>query len=271
MSGGFIDSATSAPYRNELSQPPDTPQIIARLTPKQEAKLRTHLDDRLASLERDERTFNLKSIPSLLSRLAPLLQLILQIPPYQPFSHIRTSYLLTLTAVIPSYIAALPLHQNGIGQREEGIATRKVLQDVLQFLGEVDRGWMAVLNRMGWTPPPSIISATKKAYEEGQVLVGGRAIRVEYGGQVDLTERIRLRSILVSGRSKIEAWARSYGSFPGSSFPASVPTAVPQGSMMDRTTGDADLGDSWETEILNIWNQTLEELAEGIDGCKQDV
>lgn len=49
------------------------------------------------------------SLPQLIGRICPLLQLILQIPAPEPFGSLRISYLLTLTGAIPSYITSQPL------------------------------------------------------------------------------------------------------------------------------------------------------------------
>lgn len=46
------------------------------------------------------------SLPQLIGRIYPLLQLILQIPALDPFGALRISYFLTLTGAIPSYIAS---------------------------------------------------------------------------------------------------------------------------------------------------------------------
>ncbi|ODO09391.1 hypothetical protein I350_02991 [Cryptococcus amylolentus CBS 6273] len=282
MSGGFVTRSGSLEQvkrdRDSATESGGV-QILTRLTPKQEARLRTHLDDRLASLERDERTFKLKSLPSLLSRLSPLLQLILQIPPFHPFDHLRTSYLLTLTAVIPSYISALPLiggsdilsddkdgeeAQEGDQEELEQKHAGRVLRAVLAFLKEVDKGWLAVLNGEAWSPPPSAFARSDEADSgeqdwEKNVLLGGTPVKVSYAGQVDQTERTRLRSIILTGRSKMLAWARGYGSFPGSSLPGSAATPI---SLGGSGAGEKE-DEEWETDILNMWNGTLEAVAQG--------
>ncbi|ODO06200.1 hypothetical protein L198_01432 [Cryptococcus wingfieldii CBS 7118] len=282
MSGGFVapsGSLDQAKRDGDSATESGGVQILTRLTPKQEARLRTHLDDRLASLERDERTFKLKSLPSLLSRLSPLLQLILQIPPFHPFDHLRTSYLLTLTAVIPSYISALPLiggsdilsdhkgdeeTQEGEQEELEQMQAGRVLRAVLAFLKEVDRGWLAVLNGEAWSPPPSAFARLDEADSgeqdwEKNVLLGGTPVKVSYAGQVDQTERTRLRSIILTGRSKMLAWARGYGSFPGSSLPGSAATP---NSLKGSDAGEEE-DEEWEADILNMWNGTLEAVAQG--------
>ncbi|WVQ73728.1 hypothetical protein IAR50_003308 [Cryptococcus sp. DSM 104548] len=282
MSGGFITPSVTS---DDIAKDADNPQgsgeqqVLTRLTPKQEARLRTHLDDRLASLERDERTFKLKSIPSLLGRLSPLLQLILQIPPFYPFDHLRTSYLLTLTAVIPTYISALPLIGGSdilrgdddeddavVGEQDEQELEQKqagrVLRAVLAFLKEVDRGWLAVLDGQAWSPPPSAHTrsdgtSTGAKDWEATVFLGGTPVKVSYAGQVDQTERTRLRSIILTGRSKMLAWARGYGSFPGSSLPGSAATPI---SLEGSDADDED--EEWEMDILNMWNGTLEAVSQ---------
>jgi len=64
--------------------------------------------------------------------------------------------------------------------------------------------------------------------------------------------RIRLRSIVMTGRAKILAWARTYGSFPGAAL-GSNGTQTP-------TRTSIQAGD-WETEIMGMWNRILDSLS----------
>lgn len=64
--------------------------------------------------------------------------------------------------------------------------------------------------------------------------------------------RIRLRSIIISSRAKLLAWARSYGSFPGSIFTANGVTTSPR---------DTSSADQWETEVMGMWNGILDVLS----------
>lgn len=64
--------------------------------------------------------------------------------------------------------------------------------------------------------------------------------------------RIRLRSIVMTGRAKILAWARSYGSFPGA--------ALGSNGAQTPTRAVSVAGD-WETEIMGMWNGILDSLS----------
>ena len=72
-----------------------------------------------------------------------------------------------------------------------------------------------------------------------------------------MIRRIRLKSIILVGREKLLAWARSYGSFRGSRFPDT-------GGPADEESDDQDDGEGreWEDKILGMWNRTLEMLAD---------
>ncbi|WVQ78759.1 hypothetical protein IAT38_000850 [Cryptococcus sp. DSM 104549] len=277
MSGGFIEPKIPAESAERPAQPATARTgVLTRLTARQEGRLRAHLDERLAALERDERTHNFTSLPALLTRLSPLLQLILQIPPFPPSSYLRTSYLLTLTGVIPNYLSSLPLLPPGVARRAETDEQAqeeagRVLRLVLAFLREVDRGWEAVLGGKGWVPPEKAVKREngedgeadgEAAGEDEGVLVGGKPVKVDFGGQVDQTERIRLRSIILSGREKMLAWAGTYGSFPGSSLPSSTPASEAPIAGSGTSDGGASSTEGWETEILNMWDGALELLSE---------
>jgi hypothetical protein len=154
-----------------------------------------------------------------------------------------------------NYITSLPLlsDHEGVASREEQAG--QVMQDTIDFLNEVDMAWRTVLRGNAWVVDPSNPES-------------GKAVRVNYAGTVGQTERsvlillkvmcvwadirIRLRSIVMTGRAKILAWARSYGSFPGAALGsngAQTPTrnAIP--------TGD------WEMEIMGLWNGILDSLS----------
>jgi hypothetical protein len=66
--------------------------------------------------------------------------------------------------------------------------------------------------------------------------------------------RTRLRSIVITGRAKILAWARSYGSFPGA--------ALGTNGAQTPLRSNIQLGE-WETEIMGMWNGILDMLSGG--------
>lgn len=123
------------------------------------------------------------SIPALLDRLYPLLHLTLQIPPRAPWADLRTSYLLNLTGFIATYITSLPLLPAATlkrkGKEAEDEAGR-VMRDILHFLGEVEQGWMAVLEGQGWVMDEDEERAGRRT---------GHGVRVEFAAGVGQTER----------------------------------------------------------------------------------
>ncbi|WRT65591.1 uncharacterized protein IL334_002536 [Kwoniella shivajii] len=226
--------------------------LITQLTPRQEERLRTYLDDKLSILESDEKTNNLGSIPSLVKRLSILLQIILQIPPKPPFSSLRISYLLTLTAVIPLYITSLTLLSSG--HRTKSDAEREAegsIREVLDILREVENGWKAVLNGQAWLPPRS----------SGGRKLGGRGVKVDFGGQVDTTERIRLKSIIISSRSRLIAWSRTYGNFEGSSIRVEQNEASIANEFVATKALEGVRKGGWEEEMTLMWNDLLDILS----------
>ncbi|WWC87763.1 uncharacterized protein L201_002655 [Kwoniella dendrophila CBS 6074] len=266
----------------ELSQQTDsnTAKLVNRLTPRQEEKLRTYLDEKLSGLERDERTHKLGPLPELLARLSPLLQIILQIPPFKPFSSLRISYLLTLTSVIPIYMTSLPLlsagHRTNNNVQKEAV---RVIESVLKILKEVESGWLAVLDGEGWIPPridhrdrTSDNSSTKEDTSDclDGLIIGGKSLKVEFGDQVDVTEKIRLKSIILSSKSRLLAWSRTYGNFDdvGSSLPgSSVPItheSKPHEDSYQRGKRSTSKEAGWEEEVLTMWNKLLDHLAQDL-------
>ncbi|ORX36484.1 hypothetical protein BD324DRAFT_651722 [Kockovaella imperatae] len=280
--GGYIPP--SPPHSNGSSRANSSTALtdarpLLSLTNLQERRLWTHIDDRLLSLERDERKHAFTTLLRLVSeRLLPLLTLILQIPPVEPWGGVRVSYLLTLTGSMIDFITSLPLVKlssmahaptpetsasdidevddaapaedevDAIAQAEAARTMRRLLD----LLSEVDRGWLAVLRGDAWIPPAK---------------AGGRGhpIPVQFGCQVGATERIRLRSIIMASRSKFVAWARTYGDFSGVSYPPGsddaglTPTALSAESSLD-----PDM--EWEQEVIGLWNGTLQKLSD-MDFC----
>lgn len=192
----------------------------------------------------------------------------------------RTSYLLSLTGGIPVYITQLPLVDardpladdadldDGASAVSVGTSgtmreAETTLRRLLHFLREVDCGWVAVLSGEAWV------------VEHGR----GRAVKVGFGGQVGATERlvtsdkpvtglnrlhsIRLRSIMISARQRLVAWARQYGDFKGETLNAEHDIAAKESQ--DRPAAAASDWD-WEMEIRRMWNGTAELLTDLDEG-----
>lgn len=103
-----------------------------------------------------------------------------------------------------------------------------IMRALLDLMQEVERGWLVVLSGNGW--------------------VQGKEVVVDGGGRVDLTARVRLRSIIENARAKFLAWARPYGEFGGE-------VMGPDGD-----EGEILPTEGWESEVVNMWSGILREL-----------
>ncbi|KAK4686886.1 hypothetical protein P7C73_g3233, partial [Tremellales sp. Uapishka_1] len=220
--GGFVPEPSQPSEEAPASVPPAP---LLHLTPRQQSRLVSHLDGQFLALERDDHKHAFVALPALLDRLSPLLTLILQIPPLNPFSYLRTAYLLNFTGVVVTYIVSLPLD------------APETLVRLLRFIQRIDEGGQVVLRGQAWVPK-----------------LGG--VKVDFAGQVDQTERIRLRSMILSSREKMIAWARVYGHFKGDKLPGLSEAESDAESLHEQG--------EWETQIVGMWNGTLE-LLSGFD------
>jgi hypothetical protein len=83
--------------------------------------------------------------------------------------------------------------------------------------------------------------------------------------------RIRLRSIILSARAKMLAWARTYGQFRGSALPGQDGVDTPGEGSVGVAGGEGEVGPGWEWghEILGMWNGSLELLSEEFHHMQQ--
>jgi hypothetical protein len=109
-----------------------------------------------------------------------LLNLILQIPPIDPSTSLRNTLLLRLTGEIFNSVP-------GYAPDE------KSLEILLDWLQDLDRGWLAVLRSQGWD-------------SEARAGVSVRLPNEARSGSLSQTERIRLKSLLVTGVEAFEEW-----------------------------------------------------------------
>ncbi|KAI5117403.1 hypothetical protein M0805_004625 [Coniferiporia weirii] len=185
---------------------PDNNTTAVRTQPlsaRQERNLVQYIDAQLLDLTRNfkKRTLPSTTLPTLEAYLAaarPLLVLMLQVPPAPPQGALRSALLLRLTGellgAVPGYPAAPPS-----------------LPALLELLDELDRGWCTVLRAQAWDParhegvdpgnPPC--HAHTSADEDAEMgLTSGYAD----SPAVSQTDRTRLRSLLVSGTTRLEEW-----------------------------------------------------------------
>lgn len=106
--------------------------------------------------------------------------MILQIPPVDPSASLRCTLLLRLTGEVLNSIPGYPPDKNS-------------LSALLDWLQDLDKGWLAVLRSQRWNP------AVRSAVSV-RLPVGTRSTSLSQ------TERTRLKSMLVAGTEMLEEW-----------------------------------------------------------------
>lgn len=109
-----------------------------------------------------------------------MLSLILQIPPVDPSTSLRTSLLLRLTGEV---LQSIPGYT----------PSTDVLTLLLAWLRDLDHGWLAVLRQEAW-------DADASSAVPARLPQGARA------APASQTDRTRLRSVLLAGADAIEEW-----------------------------------------------------------------
>jgi hypothetical protein len=140
----------------------------------------------------------LRTLRAYLEAARHLLLLVIQIPPIDPSTGLRIAYLLRFTGDV---LFAIPGYQL---ETSTTTGIQETLRDVLEFLGDLDQAWLAVLQSQVWDPttgqavdlvvddpnPPSNISLAL-------------SIKSTPPSQTDVT---RLQSLLFTGGSSLEEW-----------------------------------------------------------------
>ncbi|KAI0314896.1 hypothetical protein OF83DRAFT_1165022 [Amylostereum chailletii] len=170
-----------------MDEPASPPVPIRPLTTKQERRLVDHLEERFLETtrqfkKRSDPSSTLRTLAAYVQTTRTLLSLILQIPPLDPSTPLRTSFLLRFTNDVVNAIPGYP-------------AEAETLPALLEWLDMLDRGWLAVLRQQSWDT----------ARNEGVELV----LPAEAGmksSPPNMTDRTRLRSLLVTGTERLETW-----------------------------------------------------------------
>lgn len=126
----------------------------------------------------------LQTLSSYLQTTHSLLFIILQIPPADPSAALRTTFLLRLTGEVMSSIA---------GYKPD----TQTLPQLLDWLDDLDRGWLAVLRSQSWDP---------EAHAGVDIILHDQASNTVSSSPMSQTERTRLRSLLISGTARMEEW-----------------------------------------------------------------
>lgn len=133
---------------------------------------------------------SLSKLPTLsayLDAMHHLLAFILQIPPIDPSTSLRTAFLLRLTNDVMNAVSGYPPDMDD-------------LQQLLDFLDDLDEAWLAVLNSQVWDPSSG---AGVDLVIPVDMIEPDRPIRAT---PVSQTERTRLHSLLVMGTAGLEEW-----------------------------------------------------------------
>jgi hypothetical protein len=116
------------------------------------------------------------------------MSLILQIPPLDPSASLRTTLLLRLTGDVMSAIT---------GYRPD----MQALPQLLDWMNDLDRGWLAVLRSQAWNPESRTgVDITLDSGNADETTPSHQSTPISQ------TERTRLRSLLMSGTARMEEW-----------------------------------------------------------------
>jgi hypothetical protein len=130
----------------------------------------------------------LPTLTTYLDAMQKLLAFILQIPPIDPSTYLRTAFLLRLTGDVMTSVPGYPPEM-------------KELQSLLDFLDDLDQGWLGVLKSQVWDPTAG--EGVDLIVPVDQIEPGEPPIK---SSPVSQTERTRLRSLLITGTAGLEEW-----------------------------------------------------------------
>lgn len=202
-----IDSDTTTP--TSLTLPPYRNRA---LTSKQERKLVAFLDDLFLQLTRNYKkrsdiSSKLTTLPAYLEAARHLLLLVIQIPPIDPSTGLRIAYLLRLTGDV---IFAIPGYHLDISNT---ISIQETLRDLLGFLGDLDRAWLAVFQSQVWDPSTGQVVDLVIAVDDDDPPTINPSSNIPSASSLSFkstppsqTDVTRLQSLLFTGDTSLEEW-----------------------------------------------------------------
>jgi len=147
----------------------------------------------------------LKTLPAYLEAARHLLLLVIQIPPIDPSTGLRIAYLLRFTGDV---LFAIPGYQLETSTTTTSI--QETLRDVLEFIGDLDRAWLAVLQSQVWDPSTGqavdlvvALNDDPQTINPPSKVPSALNIKSTPPSQTDVT---RLKSLLFTGESSLEEW-----------------------------------------------------------------
>ena len=139
----------------------------------------------------------MKTLPAYLEAARHLLLLVIQIPPIDPSTGLRIAYLLRLTGDV---LFAIPGYQL---ETTDTTGIQEILRDLLEFLGDLDQAWLAVLQSQVWDP------STAQAVDLVITVDDDSDVPRIKSTPPSQTEVTRLQSLLFTGESALEEWLTS--------------------------------------------------------------
>ncbi|KAI6151282.1 hypothetical protein BKA82DRAFT_140500 [Pisolithus tinctorius] len=130
----------------------------------------------------------LPTLSSYLNAMQTLLAFILRIPPVDPSTPLRTTFLLRLTGDIMNSVTGYPPDMADFRQ-------------LLDFMDDLDQAWVAVLRSQIWDPTKG--EGVDLIVPVDLMQFGNTTIQ---STPVSQTERTRLRSLLLTGTAGLEEW-----------------------------------------------------------------
>ena len=146
----------------------------------------------------------MRTLPAYLEAARRLLLLVIQIPPIDPSTGLRIAYLLRLTGDV---LFAIPGYQL---ETSTTTSIQETLRDVLEFLGDLDQAWLAVLQSQVWDPSTGqAVDLVVARNDDPQTInpssniPSALSIKSTPPSQTEVT---RLQSLLFTGESSLEEW-----------------------------------------------------------------
>ncbi|KAI0085946.1 hypothetical protein BDY19DRAFT_386590 [Irpex rosettiformis] len=164
------------------------PKALSRA---QERKLMEYVEDHFLEItrnfkKRSDVSSTLQTLSSYLTATHTLMSIILQIPPVNPSGSLRVTLLLRLTG---DALSAIPGYKPDV----------ETLPTLLDWLNDLDRGWLAVLRSQVWdTKSRTGIDISGEDSSSAQIPLQSPTM--------SQTERTRLRSLIIGGTSTMEEW-----------------------------------------------------------------
>ena len=148
----------------------------------------------------------MRTLPTYLEAARHLLLLVIQIPPIDPSTGLRIAYLLRLTGDV---LFAIPGYQL---ETSNTTSIQETLRDLLEFLGDLDQAWLAVLQSQVWDPLTGqavdlviAVNDNPQTTNPPQVPNIPSALNIK-STPPSQTEITRLQSLLFTGESSLEEW-----------------------------------------------------------------